>query len=131
MYDTDASSKSVSGLVDSMTALWDAVFQHGAQVVVVFTLPTNPTDIESDDYRKLKSIINDEIRARVKNLSLREKTLVRKLVLIDLPKEIDIFAMDESKREEMYSDDLHYSPVGYNKMAELIFDTLQPLFNVD
>jgi len=46
--------------------------------------------------------------------------------LLDLEKAIPHLNVPEEEVDEMWDDNLHFSPTGYDKFGALLFETLKP-----
>lgn len=47
---------------------------------------------------------------------------------VDLEAGIATDAVDEASGQSLWDDNLHFSPFGYDRMADLIFDVIKPKF---
>eukprot|EP00794_Sanderia_malayensis_P008112 gene8112-8981_t len=50
------------------------------------------------------------------------------VILCDLAEELPYRTMTDDERAKYWDDNLHYTPHGYDKMAELIYDAIQGMF---
>jgi lysophospholipase L1-like esterase len=48
-----------------------------------------------------------------------------KIVLVDLEKDFNFMTMSAQERKDLWDDHLHFSPKGYDKLAELIFTAME------
>lgn len=67
--------------------------------------------------------VNNELRKFVIN---ENKKGNNNIILCDLNKELPYINMDEKLRDELWCDGLHLMPKGYEKMAEIIFQSMKP-----
>lgn len=135
-------------ITGNLKDMYDTLFASGAHTVVAFTLPTVQIDRDNEKYRTLKANTNTAIRELVKNyaytpsgantsVTIAEQkcssssSADKKLLLVDLPAHLDYQKLSEEDEKNgtdevraWFSDHLHYTPQGYDMIAELVHAVL-------
>jgi len=109
----DLGIRSSDQIFSSISRLHSMVHKKGAKSLVL----TIPHCLESPSViTQKREEINKRLREMVKSSDC--------MALVDLEYSIDPTKMTKEEIEELYDDQLHFTPKGYDKMAELIYETL-------
>ena len=111
----------VQDLFDDIKTLHEIAHKNGVKTVAV-TIPDSnapmlPGRREKED---VWEGVNDNIRDFARGNE--------KVILCDLAEELPYRTMDDDERKLFWDDNLHYTPMGYDKMAEIIYDIIQGNF---
>jgi hypothetical protein len=90
--------------------------KYKCKFVFVMTLPICPLDGKLEWYSLIKSKVNEEI----------SKLASKKIIIIDVAKEIPFFDMTDEEKQSLWCDELHFIEIGYNMLAD-IFATISKL----
>ena len=108
-------------LFEHIKQLHDMAHEAGAKTVAI-TVPDS--NVASMPIRKTREAIwkalNEKIRAYAEKRD--------DVILCDLAAELPYRALNEDERLEYWDDNLHYTPRGYDRMAEIIYDSIQGEF---
>jgi len=105
-------SSTPNEILDGILALHSLAEEHGSRHIVVTIPEASFTEAE---YNSKRQSINN---------GLREYAAQHSLPLVDLEKEIPHLSIDK-KAAEMWDDELHFSPAGYDQFGSLIFDKIK------
>ena len=111
----------VQNLFDGIKTLHEIAHKDGVKTVAV-TIPDSnapmlPGRNEKED---VWEGVNDNIRDFANGNE--------KVILCDLAGELPYRTMNDDERKLFWDDNLHYTPMGYDKMAEIIYDVIQGNF---
>lgn len=93
--------------------------QHNARVLCM-TLPetaqptNSPIDAERQAYNRL---IREELGKQTDEM--------KKTVLLDVERSLPYHSLSSAERKEIWDDGLHLTPKGYDRLGELIYETLR------
>jgi lysophospholipase L1-like esterase len=103
----------------NLTAMVEQLLAHGCETVVLCAVPLCHLDtlIDMPSYRERKVTLNISIRKLAADLAPR-------VLLCDVAAQLPYPTLPEERRREVWDDHLHFTPEGYDELADLIFDTL-------
>ena len=108
-------------LFNDIKSLHEMVHKEGGKTVAVTIPDSNAPKLPGRNEREKEwENVNDKLRAYAKENE--------KVILCDLAEELPFRTMDDDERKLLWDDDLHYTPMGYDKMAEIIYDVIQGNF---
>lgn len=92
------------------------MLQHSVQHVFVLTLSYCAPDIlpQFGAYHKNKQQTNALLKQRVAEH--------KNMTIVDLAEEMNFLTMTVQERAALWDDALHFTPAGYDRMAQIIFD---------
>ena len=94
------------------------VMCHRAGIkTVAITIPDSRYPKQKDEWKE----VNKKIRDYAEENS-------DKVLLFDLARSLPYRTLDEGDQEKVWDDNLHFTPLGYDIMAQLIFDTIRGKF---
>ena len=116
-------------LFEGIQSLHAAVIGHGAKVISL-TIPE--TDLYFKDLREnglswvkeegenVRLLVNEKLKKSVKECD-------NKIILCDFAEKFPQKSLSDKDLETLWSDGLHFTEEGYNKMAEIIYDNMKHL----
>ena len=108
-------------LFDNTKTLHEMVHKLGIRTVAV-TIPDSnaPMLPGRNEKESVWETVNDKIRDYAKGKD--------NVILCDLAEELPYRTMNDDEKKLFWDDDLHFTPMGYDKMAEVIYDVIQGNF---
>ena len=99
---------------ETLTKLHRACYEYGAHSVVV-TIPARQCEVNPDcsEVKEARNKINDWLRRFVRALN-------DQVALVDLARKMEL-----PQHRQYWSDEVHFTPTGYDKMADTIFEVLK------
>ena len=99
-------------VVDDIKQMCSMLRKHGCKFIFLMTLPICPLDLELEWYRNIKKWLNARIR--------KECGKMDGVVLVDLARNSTMIATKENQKQ-LFWDHLHYTPQGYDLLADILF----------
>ena len=108
-------------LFDNIKTLHEMVHKLGIKTVAV-TIPDSnaPMLPGRSEKESVWETVNDKVRDYAKGKD--------NVILCDLAEELPYRTMNDDEKKLFWDDDLHFTPMGYDKMAEVIYDVIQGNF---
>ena len=94
------------------------IISKGAKSILI-TLPENKCDIIFDFYSNKRKQLNEMLLKLAKEIP--------EIVICDIDKSIKYKSMNKKERKKYWDDNEHYTPEGYDLLAELIFNTIKSI----
>jgi len=88
------------------------------KTVFVITIPNCVADAHNEKYHARKLELNDMI--------IQLPCTDSNIVIIDLYQKLDYLQLDELERKRLWCDTLHFTPAGYDLLAEIIYNVMLP-----
>lgn len=114
-------------IFDGLKLLHDLTKEYGAKSVAV-TLPetdfyykdlaSNGTSYVKETGEKVRILLNEK---------LREYATQTNTCLCDLAKELPQTSLTAEELDKFWDDGLHFTAAGYERMAQILFETIKPL----
>ena len=115
----DLSNAKKADLSKNIEHLHELAHKEGIKTCAV-TIPETAFDILpfAAEYVKYREEVNNSIRDFVTN----HQEMVH---LCDIASKLPMYGVSESERAKYWDDELHFTPQGYDRMAELIFEDIK------
>ena len=108
-------------LFDGIRTLHEIAHKAGVRTVAVTIPDSNAPKLPGrNEKENVWEDVNDKIRDYAKDKD--------NVILCDLAEELPFRTMNDDEKKLFWDDDLHYTPMGYDKMAEIIYDVIQGNF---
>lgn len=108
-------------LFNDIKTLHELAHKAGVRTVAVTIPDSNAPQLPGRNEKEgVWENVNDKIRDYAKGND--------KVILCDLAEELPFRTMNDDEKKLFWDDDLHYTPMGYDKMAEIIYDVIQGNF---
>eukprot|EP01080_Neovahlkampfia_damariscottae_P000284 gene284-6699_t len=115
---------SAEQIFENLKKIHELCFSQGVMMTICVTIPENVVDFDYEEYNERKRKTNDLLREYVKQNQ-------QKMVLCDLYSKIPYSSTTEEERKELWDDNLHFTPKGYDKMGEEIFNVFFDRYVID
>jgi len=112
---------SYGDISENLITMYDyCLEQADIEVVVVCSIPSSPLDGRHDEwYVSKKALVNKAIE----EYATTKKT-EKKIVFVDLMNGLNFNNCNPEEQKLYWDDNLHFTPTGSDKLAEIIFNTL-------
>ena len=120
--DTMRDQERAQKVFDGYQRLINECHQHGARILSM-TLPeaSLPKDSPFDQERqKFNRLIREE---------LVNRNPEKRIVVLDVEQHLPQSSLSDVQRQEIWADEIHLTPKGYDRLGELIYQTLQSLLS--
>ena len=109
-------------LFENLRKLHEIAHNIGAKTCAL-TIPEAFIDIlpMASDYKEYRESVNERLKIFAKDNS-------DKVILCDLNKKHPMHGIPEKDMKRYWDDDLHFTPAGYDRMAEIIFEDIKDSF---
>ncbi|EFC43356.1 SGNH hydrolase [Naegleria gruberi] len=105
--------------IGNLIEMYERCLQYNHfRFVVACSIPSSAFDVKSE-YLNKKSKINNALREFV------EKSKNPKLLFIDLMEELNFCKCTEEEQSKYWDDPIHFTPDGYDRIADILFEKLQ------
>lgn len=117
--DTMRDQEKAPKVFDGYQLLINECHQHGARILSM-TLPEaslpkeSPFDRERQQFNRL---IKEE---------LIKRNPEKKIVVLDVEQQLPQSSLTNAQREQIWADEIHLTPKGYDRLGELIYQAMQP-----
>ena len=108
-------------LFENIKKLHEIVHKAGIRTVAV-TIPDSNAPMLPG--RNEKETVWENVNDKIREFAIGKDNII----LCDLAEELPYRTMSDDEKKLFWDDDLHFNPMGYDKMAEIIYDVIQGNF---
>jgi lysophospholipase L1-like esterase len=103
-----------SKLIDEIEGICKLLLKRKVKIVYLMTLPICPLDAKLGWYNLIKNQVNLKIRTLA----------TERIKIIDIGNQLSYGNMGPNEKLSLWCDDIHFSKLGYDRLAEVIFENM-------